>query len=208
MDYTLQKILEIKAVKRISDAKMASDLGLYPSAFTDWKNKRSKSYLKHLAAIADYLGVTEESLMSPTSQESIFTLDGAQMVPIVGEVKAGYNGGITEDIDGYMPAYGLTSADGYVWVRVRGDSMEPEIREGDYVLVRRQNIAENGQIIACMYNGEDMSIKKYERSENGDFVLLTAYNPKVSNRFISKDALKQFYIYGVCIEIKRFIKNG
>lgn len=44
-------------------------------------------------------------------------------------------------------------------VEAEGDSMEPKIHQGDIVIAKRQNIAENGDIIVCSLN-EQVKIKK------------------------------------------------
>ena len=55
------------------------------------------------------------------------------------------------------------------------------IRDGDLVLIRQQDTAENGQIVACMVNGEDATLKRFRRQ--GDMVILqpenSAYEPRV-----------------------------
>jgi len=60
-------------------------------------------------------------------------------------------------------------------LRVTGESMrDAGILDGDVVAVRRQDTAENGQIIVAMI-GEDATVKRFERRD--DHVLLIAANP-------------------------------
>jgi repressor LexA len=57
-------------------------------------------------------------------------------------------------------------------LRVRGDSMiGAGILDGDYVVVRSQNIAETGQIVAALVDGEEATIKRFAR-RNGAVVLI------------------------------------
>lgn len=44
-------------------------------------------------------------------------------------------------------------------VEAKGDSMEPKIRAGDIVIAKRQNVAENGDIVVCVYQSKAI-IKK------------------------------------------------
>jgi repressor LexA len=45
-------------------------------------------------------------------------------------------------------------------VEAKGDSMEPKIANGDIIIAKRQNIAESGDIIVCIYN-EKVLIKQF-----------------------------------------------
>lgn len=65
----------------------------------------------------------------------------------------------------------------YFAVRVSGDSMLPTISDGDTVLVRRQNDVENGEIAVVNINGDDATIKRVYKSEQG--ITLVADNPSV-----------------------------
>ena len=64
----------------------------------------------------------------------------------------------------------------HFFLRVTGDSMiNAGIRDGDLVLLRRQDTAENGQIVACLVDGEDATLKRFRRQR--DMVLLQPENP-------------------------------
>jgi repressor LexA len=55
------------------------------------------------------------------------------------------------------------------------------IQSGDLVLLHQQAQAENGQIVACMVQQEDATLKRFRRQ--GDWVILqpenTAYEPRI-----------------------------
>ena len=52
-------------------------------------------------------------------------------------------------------------------LRVRGDSMiDEQIRDGDFVIVKEQPLANNGEVVIALVDGSDVTIKKYYR-ENG-----------------------------------------
>ena len=64
-----------------------------------------------------------------------------------------------------------------------GDSMvNAGIRDGDLVLLRRQDTAENGQIVACLVDGEDATLKRFRRQR--DMVLLQPENPAYEPKLI------------------------
>jgi repressor LexA len=61
-------------------------------------------------------------------------------------------------------------------LRVRGDSMiGAGIFDGDFVVVRRQPEARNGEIVAALIDGEEATVKRFRRE--ADRVVLLAENP-------------------------------
>ena len=92
-------------------------------------------------------------------------------VPIVGRVSAGTPILATENIEDYiaLPQSMLGEGEHYV-LGVRGESMiEAGIMDGDYVVVRKQPTAYNGDIVVAMVK-DDATVKRFYR-ENGHFRL-------------------------------------
>ena len=92
-------------------------------------------------------------------------------VPVVGRVTAGIPILATENIEDYipLPQTMLGAGDHYI-LSVRGESMiEAGILDGDYVIVRKQNTAYNGDIVIAMIEDE-ATVKRYYK-ENGVFRL-------------------------------------
>ncbi|MCY4371559.1 MAG: transcriptional repressor LexA [bacterium] len=104
-------------------------------------------------------------------------------VPMLGRIAAGTPILAEEHIDFVMPLPELLVGSGPLFMlEVRGDSMiECGILDGDLVVVRSQPGAENGEIVACLVDGEEATVKRLERS-NGQVVLHSenrAYEPMV-----------------------------
>ena len=92
-------------------------------------------------------------------------------MPIVGRVSAGSPILATENIEDYiaLPQSMLGEGEHYV-LGVRGESMiEAGIMDGDYVVVRKQPTAYNGDIVVAMVE-DDATVKRFYR-ENGHFRL-------------------------------------
>lgn len=92
-------------------------------------------------------------------------------VPVVGRVTAGMPILATENIEDYisLPQSMLGSGEHYI-LSVRGESMiNAGILDGDYVVVRKQNTAYNGDIVIAMIEDE-ATCKRYYK-ENGCFRL-------------------------------------
>ncbi len=100
-------------------------------------------------------------------------------VPLVGRIAAGSPILAEEDIEEVYPLpTELVGNDPVFMLRVRGDSMiDVGIFDSDYVVVRRQPHARDGQIVAALIEGEEATVKRLQRidtrvvlkSENPDF---------------------------------------
>jgi repressor LexA len=106
---------------------------------------------------------------------------GETLIPILGVIKAGVPGLARQEICGYASA-DVPKPEEYFYLRVSGDSMKNAgIQSGDLVLLHQQAQAENGQIVACMVQQEDATLKRFRRQ--GDWVILqpenTAYEPRI-----------------------------
>lgn len=88
-------------------------------------------------------------------------------LPIVGRVAAGTPILAVEDIEDTLPVPKdfLAGGEGFM-LRVKGESMiDDGIRSGDYVIVRRQNIADNGDTIVALVEDE-ATVKRFYK-DNG-----------------------------------------
>jgi len=92
----------------------------------------------------------------------------AVLVPLVGEVAAGSPILATENIEtSYpLPKEMVKESDCFL-LRIRGESMiEAGILPGDLVLVRRQNAADNGDIVVALIEDE-ATVKRFFKEESG-----------------------------------------
>jgi repressor LexA len=119
----------------------------------------------HLANL-EKLGVLKRDPTKPRALEvlvdkakSVVTPNG---LPLVGQVAAGQPVLADENIEEYVPVPQIAGGDeGEFVLRVRGDSMKDAgIFDKDYVVVRPQSTATNGQIVVAMLEGE-ATVKRF-----------------------------------------------
>lgn len=98
------------------------------------------------------------------SVRSIVRADG---LPLVGSVAAGQPLLAEENIEEYIPVPEVAGGgDGQYLLRVRGDSMKNAgILEGDFVVVRPQEVAQEGDIVVALL-GEEATVKRFYREED------------------------------------------
>ncbi len=104
----------------------------------------------------------------------------ASLVPLVGRIAAGGPILAEERVEEVMPLPKSLVGDGTLFLlEVSGDSMvDAAICDGDFVVIRQQSVAENGEIVAAMIDGE-ATVKTLSK-KNGETWLLPhndAYEP-------------------------------
>jgi repressor LexA len=89
---------------------------------------------------------------------------GSAVLPLVGEVAAGAPVVAEDRIEEYMSLPDQLAGDGDFMLTVRGESMvNAGILPGDYVVVRRQQDARNGEIVVALVGDEDATVKRFFR---------------------------------------------
>jgi len=89
-------------------------------------------------------------------------------VPVVGKVTAGVPITATENIEEYFPLPAHFTGDHEVFMlTVKGDSMiEAGIHDGDYVIVRQQQTAQNGDIVVAMTEDDEATVKTFYKERD------------------------------------------
>lgn len=101
-------------------------------------------------------------------------------IPVLGVVRAGIPIEAEENIIDYEEISQAMAANGeHFALKIKGDSMEPKISEGDVVIVRKQSSVDNGEIAVVLINGDEATIKKFYKTENGIKLISTnaKYDP-------------------------------
>ena len=104
------------------------------------------------------------------------TLPEPTFVPVLGRIAAGGPILAEEAVEDVFPLPRELVGEGTLFLlKVVGDSMvEAAICDGDWVVVRQQNVADNGDIVAAMLDGE-ATVKTFKRA--GGQVWLMPHNP-------------------------------
>ena len=158
---------------------------------------------------ADLMG-WDDSAKTVTPSVSIkdavpFVPDGMIAFPIIGRVSAGMGSyADPENVVGTMVTDADKIIDGYdyVWLRVDGDSMEPELLDGDHVLVRVQDTAETGDLAVVLVDDENGVVKRIEYEEQNHITLISN-NPKYTPRVFVREEMNRIRIFGKVVKMSR-----
>lgn len=207
----LKKYREEKGVSQVS---VARDLGISRQTYNNYELGKREADYETLLKLAEYFNTTVEKLLiddSQSSTESTPKINGSipyepqKMIPIpvVGKVAAGYTCLAETDIECYELVDADTILNGYdyIYLRVKGDSMEPEIKEGDLVLVRIQSAVEDKDFAVVIVDDEDGLVKQIELDTNK--ITLISKNPYYPPREFNNEDTQRIRFVGKVIESKR-----
>lgn len=128
---------------------------------------------------------------------------GETLIPILGTIRAGIPTLAQQEVLGYMAA-DVPRPEGYFYLEVQGDSMRNAgIQTGDRVLIRQQPDARDGQIVACIVDGQDATLKRFHRQ--GEWVILQPENPGYAPRIVPVSDFENgaARIVGVAVRLSR-----
>ena len=161
---------------------LAKALQTTPAYLMGWDDKQTKAF--------DYANV--------------FPVEPYVKLPVLGIIRAGQPICCDQNNYGEWEFADAKYGDGqHFMLRVQGDSMYPTIPNGSIAIIRIQDTAEKGQIVAFAMDGEYATLKRYYPQSNGT-ILLRADNPLADSYTITQEQLnnKEAFILGVCRSYK------
>lgn len=197
----MERIKSLRKSKGITMKKLGELIGVAESTVSLYENGKRQPDYSTLLKIAEIFNVTADYLLgndsSPTpSKKGI-------KIPVLGNVQAGIPveavqeildwEEITEDMAAHGDHFGLV---------VNGHSMEPRFTPNDVVIVRKQTTAETGDVVIALVNGDDATIKKLKKMENG--IMLVPTNPDFEAMFYTNEEIekKPVRIIGKVVELR------
>lgn len=164
--------------------------------------KAAKGMFMSFDELFDMLGDDTKVKLDATGSNKI-TKKSIQ-VPVLGNVAAGIPISAVEYIIGYEEISEELAHTGEIFaLKIKGDSMEPEIKNGDVVIVRSQEDADTGDIVIALVNGDDATCKRLVKYSNG--IRLMPLNPIYEPMYYANDEIdkKPVRIIGKVVENRR-----
>lgn len=178
---TINKIKEFRISLGLKQSELANLIDVRQNTLSTWETGRYEPDLDALAKMSELFGRSIDDIIghrpinSPTST-------GGKWVPVLGDVAAGIPIEAVEDVVDYEEIDAALAATGdFFGLRIKGSSMEPRIREGDVVIVRKQADADTGDTAVVMVNGDSATVKRIKKESDGSLWLLPnnpAYDPQ------------------------------
>ena len=115
----------------------------------------------------------------------------AMELPVMGRIAAGVPIEAISEVSHHVtvPSTMLSGKGQHYALEVKGDSMiEAGINDGDVVIIREQQTAENGEIVVALVEGHEATLKRFRR-RNG-MIALEAANPAYETRILRDDQVQ------------------
>ncbi|MFA5507854.1 MAG: transcriptional repressor LexA [Vulcanimicrobiota bacterium] len=125
-------------------------------------------------------------------------------VPVLGQVQAGSLTLALEEVEGYVPTSRTRPGEKLFALRVKGMSMQGGgILPGDLVIVRRQESADNGDIVIAIVDDE-ATVKRFKRK--GEKVYLLPENEEFEP-IVFENPQEELKLLGKVLEVRRYYEN-
>lgn len=160
------------------------------SSISEWESGKYLPKIGVLSQIASIFHVELDDLMNKDlsfKPTNLIPIKQTKLIPVIGTIACGSPIFAEQNIIDTVafPVELLPSGEVF-FLQANGDSMEPDIKDGSYVMIRKQEDVENGEIAAVLLNGdEDSTLKRVRKM--GDTILLEAINDEYEPYLVNED---------------------
>ena len=198
-----QRITKLRKEQNLQQKEVAAAIGMNRIVLNRIELGKRPLRDDEAVALADFFHVTKDYLLKgvttqPRNKKGV-------RIPVLGRVVAGIPIDAVEEILDYEEITPELAATGdFFALQVKGDSMEPTLRNGDIVIVKRQPTVDSGDIAIVLVNGNDATVKEIKESPAG--ITLIGHNVAVyTPHFYSNHDIESLpiQIIGKVVEMRR-----
>lgn len=202
-------IKQYRKINNISAREFAKRCEISNAYISLIENEETKSpTLEMLNKLANGMFISLNELIQYIDDETMVSIKPIKKtsikIPVLGKVIAGIPIEAVEEILDYEEIDEKMARTGeFFALQIKGDSMAPIMSAGDVVIVRKQNDVDSGQIGIILVNGDEATVKKVIKKENG--IMLVANNPAYDPMFFDAYDIqtKPVKIIGRVIELRK-----
>lgn len=198
-----QRITKLRKERDLQQKEVAAAIGMNRIVLNRIELGKRPLRDDEAVALADFFHVTTDYLLKgvtaqPRDKKGV-------RIPVLGRVVAGIPIEAVEEILDYEEITPELAATGeFFALQVKGDSMEPTLRDGDVVIVKKQPTVDSGDIAIVLVNGNDATVKEIKESPAG--ITLIGHNVAVyTPHFYSNKDIQDMpvQIMGKVVEMRR-----
>ena len=183
--------------------EICKDLNFKEMTFSDWVNAKTYPRIDKIEKMAQYFGIEKSDLIEKRKRTASTTT--SILIPVLGRIVAGEPiDAITDIIDYEEITPRMAQKGKHFALVVKGNSMEPTLREGDVVIVRQLSEVENGEIAIVLVNGNEATVKEVKEAPAG--ITLIGHNVAVyTPHFYTREQIESLpiAILGKVVELRR-----
>ena len=190
----------IRKNKNMTQQQVADLLGIQQQSYARCESADITTISpERLIKLSNIFGVTLDTILGTNET----TTEKGFKIPVLGTIPAGIPiEAIQEVIDYEEIPVEMASKGEFFGLKVKGDSMSPRIMNGDVVIVRKQDDADNGGVCVVMVNGFDATLKQIKKDTNG--ITLIPFNNTYKPMVYDYKSIQELpvRIIGVVVELR------
>lgn len=201
----------LRKKKNLTQLQLAGLLSVDPSTVGKWEQVNYIPSTDILFRLCDILETTMDNLLGrePKVNNVEFIKPTPTIrIPVFGSIPAGKPIEACEDILEHIeiPTSWTKNGQTFFGLRVKGDSMLPEFKEGDTIVLKQQTSCDSGQFAAVSINKTEVTLKKVRRQATG--ITLQPLNLDYDIIYFTNKEIKELpvTILGVVVEVRRSFK--
>ena len=132
------------------------------------------------------------------------TMKSIRQLPIVGNIACGTPILAEQNIDSYLTISGdFLGTGNYFVLMAKGNSMiNAGIEDGDYVIVRQQQTADEGQIVVAMVEDSECTLKRYYMDKSKKQIRLHPENDAMEDMYFDNISIQ-----GIAVKVVKNLEN-
>lgn len=205
----MNRFKELRLSAGKSQAQVAQWLSISQAAYSKYECGKAEPSLEALDILSKKYNVSVDYLLGRDelhlANEVPFDFDFVG-IPVLAELAAGYNKfprkKETPDLFPVprLAMHGYPQNELVVFI-VKGNSMYPDLKDGDRVLVHKQDSVDSGETAVIAYNGDEATIKKVRYVSGQDWLELIPRNPEYETRRIEGGDLQECRVIGKVLSL-------
>ena len=198
----MNRIAELRAKLGISMKEAAARLDMPYTTYVNYEKGTREPNSETLIKLSRFFGTSIDYLLGKQELDSIppgfDPRPEMESVPLVGQIACGRPITAEENLEGYVSVPAAWHAT--FTLTCKGDSMEPRIKDGDLVAIRKDVEIENGEIAAVRIDGEATLKHVYLHT---DYIELRPENPAYPSIIRRKEEMNDVTIEGKAVGLCR-----
>ncbi|MFA0736025.1 MAG: hypothetical protein OGMRLDGQ_002525 [Candidatus Fervidibacter sp.] len=196
-------IRKLREEAGISQARLARLLGVTHASVAQWESGRNHPRHKHIEKMAAIFGVPPAVFFADGDFREYARVGerGDLYLPVVSYVHAGL--GVQKEPEELLMVTLEEARKAHFVMKVKGKSMEPTLLEGDYIGVRRQEVATTGDIVVAQVNEfDEVTVKRLKQIATE--IILVPDNPEFPSYSSRHHRIR---LIGKVTWVKRFLER-
>ncbi len=201
-----KNIRRIRKQKKMTQKQLSERTGFSQNGISNHESGNRKIDELDIMVYAEALGVKPHELFNAEAaeeEEPAIPSVPVISIPVVSQISAGMPIYAEENIVEHTYIADTITKEGkeYFGLKVSGDSMDKEFKEGDVVIIEKDSTVENGQIGVVMINGYNATLKRVKYFNDSILLMPESYNPKHEPQvYTNKD---EIHIIGKVVGLSR-----